>query len=263
MPDDLRVEPLRRERLSQQIALEICRMIRRGQVKPGQTLPAERDLAAQLGVSRTSLREALRGLEIAGIIDSRHGGGTFVRDFSEFGIESPLSMVLEATQEIVADLWEVRRIVEPEIAARAALRSTAEDHEQLQEIVRQQQAEFLTDEIRRTGGKPLDRELHTAIATASKNKVAVQVVQLIYRLLYQDNDPFAVSRKRREVAFNHHVDIVNAIVGRNAEDARQHMRRHLTEVEETILGEMIDERGRESGKTAERANSVGLGNEDN
>ena len=95
-------------------------MIRQGQLRPGDRLPSERDLSEQLHVSRASLREALRALEIAGIVTSRQGGGTRIREVFDDGILSPLSLVLDASTDLVGDLWEVRSIFEPAVASRAA-----------------------------------------------------------------------------------------------------------------------------------------------
>ncbi len=104
MSGALTIEPVRRGRLSQQIVIQLCQLIRQGQIGPGDRLPPERDLAEQLGVSRASLREALRTLEVAGLVESRHGGGTYVRDVFEHGLVSTLALALRATGDVVGDL---------------------------------------------------------------------------------------------------------------------------------------------------------------
>src|SRR5690606_7409542 len=108
------------------------------QLSPGDRLPSERDLADQLQVSRASLREALRALEIAGIVAAKQGGGTYIREVFDDGILSPLSMVLDASTDLVGDLWEVRSIFEPAIASRAAIRAQPDDIASLEKIVEQQ-----------------------------------------------------------------------------------------------------------------------------
>lgn len=239
MAGDLSFEPVRRTRLSQQIVVEVCRLIRQGRFRPGDTLPAERDLAEQLQVSRASLREALRALEIAGIIESRHGGGTYVRDFSDFGIESPLALILEASGDIVGDLWEVRIIFEPAVAARAAGRAIPADIEKLELTLAEQK-----DVYRNPGDNDralqLDRRFHIALAEASHNMVAVRVIQLINRLLHDGRSHFVTSPDRRLQAYRRHVEIVEAVRAGDARLAHDVMLGHLREVEEFILRDVID-----------------------
>src|SRR5215217_1239373 len=127
MSNQALVEPVRRSRLSHQIVLQLTELIRDGRLRPGDRLPGERELAEQLKVSRSSLREALRAMESAGLVVSQHGSGVYVRDAVAWDAVSPLALVLQASGDTVGDLWEIRLIVEPEIAARAALRATAED----------------------------------------------------------------------------------------------------------------------------------------
>jgi GntR family transcriptional repressor for pyruvate dehydrogenase complex len=232
------VEPIRRSRLSQQIVAQICQLIRQGRFRPGDRLPPERELSEQLQVSRASLREALRALEVSGIVEARHGGGTFVRDFSELEVISPLALVLEASDDIVGDLWEARVIFEPSIAALAALRATPIDLEALAAIVDRQAGEFEGAEGNERAVS-LDREFHTAIARASGNEVALRVLHLINQLLQEGQRHFNTSSERRGRAYHGHREILCAIREGAPHVARTAMLRHLQEVEEFILGEVI------------------------
>lgn len=241
MEKGLAVQPIRKERLSQRIALEICRMIRTGQFMSGDQLPAERELAGQLAVSRASLREALRGLEIAGIVETKHGGGTVVRRFSAFGIESPLAMVFEASHNSVSDLWEVRRIIEPALAERAAVRADDEAIAWLGNMLEEQRVPYLSEgdgEIPRS----LDREFHRGVARLTGNAALEQVIQLVNTLVhrgYRMNPEMAL--ERRHVAYKRHIAIFEAIRDRDPVWARKCMLDHLQEIEEYILTELIDQ----------------------
>jgi GntR family transcriptional repressor for pyruvate dehydrogenase complex len=240
MSGELSVNPIRKERVSHRIALEICRMIREGDLRPGDSLPAERELARRLEVSRSSLREALRGLEIGGIVETRHGGGTFVREFSPFGVESPLAMVIETSHELVGDLWEVRRIVEPALAERAAVRATGEGIDWLARML-EDHREFYMREGTGQIARRLDRDFHGAVARLSGNTSAEQVIQLINSLVhtgYHAHRSFILERRR--LAYRRHLDILDAIKQRDPSLARKAMIDHLQEVEEYILGELID-----------------------
>ena len=232
------VEPIRRSRLSQRIVAQICQLIRQGQFRPGDRLPPERELSEQLQVSRASLREALRALEISGIVEARHGGGTYVRDFSELEVISPLALVLEASDDIVGDLWEARVIFEPSIAALAALRATTIDIEALAAIVERQSGEFDGADGNERAVS-LDREFHSAIARASGNEVALRVLHLINQLLQEGQRHFITSSERRSHAYRCHREILCAIREGEPHLARTAMLQHLQEVEEFILGEVI------------------------
>jgi len=248
------VEPIRRpRRLSQQIAAQLCQLIREGHYRPGDRLPAERDLAEQLQVSRASLREALRGLEIAGIVESHHGGGTYVRNGFVQGLISPLALVLEASGDLIGDLWEVRLIVEPDVAALAALRATPTDMATLEEVLRQQ-AEDLDHPVPQRAPN-LDRQFHVALAQASGNEVAVQVIQLINRVLQEGRRHYHASPQRHLRAYQMHQEILDAVRARQPDEARDKMLQHLREVESFILGSVVEANTHRTHRTERHARS--------
>lgn len=240
MTEDYVIEPIRKSRLSQRIVLQICDLIRNGQISPGHRLPPERELAERLHVSRASLREALSALEISGLIETRHGGGTYVRDFYEFGVTSPLALVLSTSNEIVGDLWEVRLIFEPAVAARAAVRASADEIEAMHTILRRH-SEYLD----RIDGSDLlvdlDRAFHTTIARASRNQVTVRVLQLTSELLAESRRNYASTPERRQKTYIRHTEILTAIENRKPQAARDAMLTHLEEIERAILGEFAEE----------------------
>ncbi len=230
----------RRSRVSQQVVTEICRLIRQNVYKAGDQLPPERELAEQLQVSRPSLREALRVLELTGIVESRHGGGTFILDMFPAGVVSPLSILLEATGDAVGDLWEMRIIFEPAIAARAAVRANPESIAKLSRLVEQLHdaaANGASDDV----AIQIDREFHSALAAASGNQVAVRVLALIGELLMEGRRHFITSDERRHLAYLGHQRILDAIDARDPVAARVAMMQHLEEIEAFILGEVISE----------------------
>lgn len=237
-----------RSRLFHQVVVDVCRLIRDGGFGPGERLPAERDLAERLGVSRPSLREALRALEISGIVESRHGGGTYVRDSFDPGFISPLALALETSGDATGDLWEVRIVFEPPIAARAAMRATNDELLRLEELVEDMFA-VAPDNQRNDRILAVDREFHALIARASRNTVAERVVQLINQVLFDSRRHFTTSVERRLQACIRHREILDAIRERDPVLARDTMLAHLHEVEEYILGGLVagGRRGLESG----------------
>ncbi|HEX7103943.1 MAG TPA: FadR/GntR family transcriptional regulator [Nitrolancea sp.] len=234
------IEPVRRSRVSQQVVTEICRLIRHRVYKAGDRLPPERELADLLQVSRPTLREALRVLEMTGIVESRHGGGTFIQDMVSVGVVSPLALVLQATDDIVGDLWETRIIFEPAIAARAALRATPESIDELDALVND-----LDESIQNNDPDDItvrnDRLFHMTVARASRNQVALRVLMLINELLADDRRHFVTSRERRLSALESHRLVLQSIRERNPAEARSAMLQHLEEIEAFILGEVITE----------------------
>src|SRR2546426_5098924 len=120
------LETVRRVRRYEQVAEQIRRLISDGALKPGDLLPPERDLAVRLGVGRSSVRDAVRTLEVMGILEPRQGHGTVVRDLSADALVVPLSLVLTRKRELVVELLDVRRIIAPALGARAARNATDE-----------------------------------------------------------------------------------------------------------------------------------------
>ena len=122
-------------RLSDEIASRVRALIEEQQLEAGMKLPAERQLAAQLGVSRNSLREALATLVSEGVLVSRRGGGTFVRwqhdDWSEQNIVQPLKTLMENDPDYSFDILEARHAIETSTAWHAAMRATEADKEKL------------------------------------------------------------------------------------------------------------------------------------
>ncbi len=255
MSDPLAIVPIRRSRISQQIAVQFCQMIRQGQLKPGARLPSERELAEKLQVSRASLREALRALEIAGIVAARQGGGTFIREVFDDGILSPLSLILDASTDLVGDLWEVRSIFEPAVASRAAIRAQAGDIDALNRIVEQQHG-FLHHDVPNDLWLESDRAFHIAVARASRNEVSVRVIRLINELLHEGRRHFATQSDRREHAYTWHRGIFRHIRAGEPQQARDAMMQHLREVEEFIVGAVIAPAEGESAGSEEPTASV-------
>src|SRR6202022_2443539 len=132
-------ETVRKVRRYEQVAEQIRRLISDGALKPGDLLPPERELVAKLGVGRSSIRDAIRTLEVMGILEPRQGHGTVVREVSADALVVPLASVLMRKREMIAELVDVRRMIEPALAARAALNASEEELAQLADILERQE----------------------------------------------------------------------------------------------------------------------------
>src|SRR5690348_12013957 len=113
--------------LGQQVVARVLELIRTGNLRPGDRLPPERELVEIFSISRPSLREAMRALSTLGIVESRHGGGTFVTDLDARTLLAPLDFFLQLSQVNLDDTFESRRIIEIEIVRKAATKATKAD----------------------------------------------------------------------------------------------------------------------------------------
>ncbi|HWW85806.1 MAG TPA: GntR family transcriptional regulator, partial [Vicinamibacterales bacterium] len=114
------IEPIRKTRIPEEIADRIRRLILDGTFPPGRPLPSERVLAGRFGVSRGSVRDGFRILEVIGLIEMRHGQGTFARELSVDRLVTPLASVLTYQRDLQDELLDVRRMFEPAVARVAA-----------------------------------------------------------------------------------------------------------------------------------------------
>ena len=157
------LSPVAKKRLSDDISLQLQRKIISGEFPEGMKLPPERDLARQLGVNRTTIREAIRDLEQMGLLQVRQGDGIYVKDYLESDNLRILWLMLHGEKGLngkaLGDILQIRRIICPEMAAEAALRRTDGMLLNLKEIVE-------------NGDRPLvetDIAVHSLIARASDN----------------------------------------------------------------------------------------------
>jgi len=118
-------EVVRRNKVYEEVAKQIERLIL-NKLKPGDKLPSERELAEMLRVSRSSIRDAIRGLELMGLVEPRQGAGTIVRELSAESLVNPFANALMRRQEMVSELLDFRKMLEPPLAARAATHASPE-----------------------------------------------------------------------------------------------------------------------------------------
>src|SRR6202451_4571757 len=119
-------EVIRRNKVYEEVAQQIERLILK-KLRPGDKLPSERELAEMLGVSRSSIRDAIRSLELVGLVEPRQGAGTIVREPSAESLVNPFANALKHQQALVAELLDFRKMIEPPLAARAAMHASPEE----------------------------------------------------------------------------------------------------------------------------------------
>ena len=228
----LPLEPVKRSRVSEDIVTQILQLMGGGNLTAGSRLPSERELASQLGVSRPSVREALRQLELMGVIESRQGAGAFVKEVTDDDLVQPLALLLRGRKHLLHDVLETRKVIEPSIARLAAQKASDADVAQLEGLIRQQQ-----DKVR--AGKLAieeDTSFHHALARASGNRVLLLLVESCMDLLRESRRRNLQSPERARRSVQGHVELVQAIKAHDPRAAFEAMSRHIEGIEAAING---------------------------
>ena len=223
-------ESVRRAKVYEEVARQIERLILK-KLQPGDKLPSERELAETLGVSRSSIRDAIRSLELMGLVEPRQGAGTVVLEISTESLVNPLANTLKRKEELIGELLDFRKMLEPPLAARAASHASADEISEMEEILERQQEKL------RQGESAIaeDSEFHYSIALASRNSVVLKVLDTLMDLLRDTRERSLQVEGRQQKSLAGHRRILAAIKRHDAEDAKAAMRRHIEDVEEIVL----------------------------
>jgi GntR family transcriptional repressor for pyruvate dehydrogenase complex len=222
MPD-IFLTPVARTTLTADICRKLVTHLLRGDWTEGDRVPAERELCQQLGVGRASLREALKALEIMGMIETRLGEGTFVCARSEF-LSRPLLWAITGSNEAdTHELVEARKLIEVEMAGLAAERADADELKAIGKCL---------DEMELAKAKPqqyleADLNFHLAIGTAAHNRILMNALHLIRNVLRQWIGQTLQMNTVADEAQQQHTEIFVAIAKRNPAVAREAMKKHL------------------------------------
>ena len=232
MPFTLRpdFETVRRDKVYEGVAKQIERLILK-KLQPGDKLPSERELAETLRVSRSSIRDAIRSLELMGMVEPRQGAGTIVREISSESLVNPLANALKRKEDLIGELLDFRKMLEPQLAARAATRVSPNELSEMEEILERQERKL------RAGESAIaeDSEFHYAIALASGNSVVLKVLDTLMDLLRDSRERSLQEEGRPQKSLAGHRRILAALKRRDGETAKAAMRRHIENVEEIVL----------------------------
>jgi GntR family transcriptional repressor for pyruvate dehydrogenase complex len=223
-------EVVRRNKVYEEVAKQIERLILE-KLQPGDKLPSERELAELLQVSRSSIRDAIRSLELTGLVEPRQGAGTIVRELSAESLVNPFANALKRRQELVSELLDFRKMLEPPLAARAATHASSDEISEMEEILQRQEAKLSHDEA----SIAEDAEFHYSIALASGNSVVLKVLDILMDLLRDTRERSLQVKGRPQKSLAGHRRILAAIKRHDAEAAKDAMRRHIEDVEEIVL----------------------------
>ena len=224
MPVYLPIKP--KERLYQEIVDQIQQQILSGALKPGDQIPAERDLAERFGVSRTAVREAIKSLTEKGLIEVFVGRGTFVTNLSTDRVVESITLLLRNEQHNVESLQEARELLEVATARLAAARRSEAHVARLRAITSEMEEEHAMSPRLVDG----DTEFHVEVARATGNPVLALLSQTIVALLRTERLYREQVDDSLSAAFADHREIVNAIEDGDADRASRAMIDHLAHV---------------------------------
>lgn len=207
----------------QRLSEKIQDAIEKGGLKVGDKLPPERALAETFGVSRNSVREAIRTLSEQGILKSRHGDGTYICGSDLAPLTAALLNAVDTEGKSFDHIMEFRLVIEPSIARIATARHSAEQLHQLKIIVCDQQLKLLHGE----NDGELDAQFHTLLAAATGNPVFVDIVSHLNELFSHNRADDVRLKRRMEEAINEHLMIIDALERKDADACSDAMARHL------------------------------------
>ena len=221
---------------------QIERLILEGKVRPGQKLPSERSLAEEFDVSRPTVREAIQKLEARGLIQRRHGGGTFVAEHVGSTFIDPMMTMIQRSPDGTFDILELRFALESVAAWLAADRATERARGNVQRRYHELKSAVRSHDLHREA--KADAEFHLAIAEASQNGVILHIMRSIFVLLEEsivkNLAELNLDRiRKQDLALQHEVIYRAIVIDRDPAAARRAVRQHMLTVSESLDHERL------------------------
>ena len=226
--------PIKSKKVYEYIIEQIQSMILDGTLKKGDKLPSERVLAEQLEVSRASIREALRALEVIGLVESKQGGGNFIQANFEKSLFQPMSIMFMLQKSKPEDILVLRRILEIESATLAASRVTEPEILAMGQLI----DDFKSTEDEESSSK-IDKEFHYKVAQASGNLLLLNTLNVISNLIehFIKDARAAIMRDKenKQLLIEQHEEIYRGVESRDPEKASQAMKKHFEFIEKIYM----------------------------
>ena len=223
--------PIVRESVAEMVVRRILDMVKAGVLKAGDALPPERDLALSLNVSRPSVREAMRGLAVLGVVRTRQGGGAYISDLGPDSLLGPLQFYLSLERMNIRELYDARSLIESDVARRAAVNISDAD------LVR---LEALLEDQGKTIGDPIafrqsDFEFHEVIWIGSGNAFLKRIGESLNVLGLEFRKRASEKPGVLEQSLRDHRRLVDALTARDAEAAAQAAEAHMQNVYQSTV----------------------------
>jgi len=245
------IDPERSGTTTEEVIFQLREMIHRGELRAGDRLPPERDLAKLLGVSRPTLRDGIRSLAAVGVLQPRRGAGTFVvkAEGSPALDSNPLRLMASLHGFTPAEMFEARKSLEMAIAGLAAERATGDQLASMSEEIAEMFAtlddpeQFLVHDMR----------FHQTVAAASGNRILTSLMNMVATILFDVRSKTVKRAKDLKESAEMHRTIYRAIRQRNAEAASEAMRDHLVLAQKAQASEETDDAASEGNKTSSKS----------
>jgi len=217
------LEPIKKQRLSEYAIDQIRKFITNNNLLEGTKLPSEKELVKKLQISKGSLREALRILEITGLVDVRPGKGIYVRNLTG-DLVVPLDSWVTRNKEKIYKHFEARLILEPEIAALAARRITKEYINRIEKNILLQKSYPEAEVVSIISA---DIEFHRLVAEAAKNETISMLMNSLAKISFYGWKAALRVEGRNESAVQEHTQLLSFLAKRDEDGARTSMRKHM------------------------------------
>ncbi|OQX15038.1 MAG: GntR family transcriptional regulator [Desulfobulbaceae bacterium A2] len=223
----LELKPIKARKISDQVFEQIRDLIFRGQLKAGQQLTPERELAEMLAVSRTSVRNAINKLVVMGLLEHKQGQGTFVCSPETWRQRNPMAVAMDNSESTLKDLLEVRLGLECNAAALAAQRAEPHDLEFIAKSIQEMRQAFEEGGL----GVEADTSFHMAIAFATKNPFHVYIMKNFYEVLFmgikQSHQGLYMEPVHHRMILDQHTKIFGCIQQHDPKAAAAAMDQHI------------------------------------
>jgi len=222
-------------KISEHIIEQIRKAIFEGKLKPGDKLPPEKELMKNFNVSKATLREAMRSLEVLGFLEIRKGvsGGAFVTEVDMKKARDSFTNFLLFKNLSLSNLSEVRLILEPYVAEKAALAITEEDLKRLEKL--NKECEYVLKNNIPIESRKNEIEYHRIIGSVSGNPILMFILDFVENLLIDTKEILQPGRDFSQEVLNAHKRIYKALVKRDPKKAREEMVKHVRVVEKDLL----------------------------
>ncbi|AEF94432.1 GntR domain protein [Desulfotomaculum nigrificans CO-1-SRB] len=228
-------KPIKAKKIYEEIVDQIKSMIASGTLTTGDKLLPERELAERMQVGRSAVREAYRTLEALGIIEIRPGEGTFVREIGTKSMTDIMSLVVMTEKDTLSELLELRKIIEVEAAALAAVRRTDDDIKTMKLWLDQMKQDINKQDL----GELADMKFHYALADSAHNSLLMRLMNTISETMKNSlrtaRQQLYLTPNTPQRLYDEHVAIYEAVVRGDVQEARNNMMVHLTNVEKGLV----------------------------
>lgn len=226
-------KPIVRESVAEAIAKRILDRVTTGVLRPGDALPPERELAVSLGVSRPSVREAIRGLAILGVVRTRQGGGATISELDADAILGPIQFFLSLEESNVRNLYDARSLIESDVARRAAENMDEAALNRLDEILSAQEG-TIDDPM---AFRESDLAFHEALWEGSGNAYLKRIGESLNVIGLEFRNKASETRGVLEQSLEDHRALVKAIRSREPEAAARAAARHMQNVYQSTVAQ--------------------------